>query len=188
MRLKPDEIKKLADHLMSLVLKQEGVVFKVEKPKIHDAIYFALHHHFEEERMIDQEAERLVTERGGAPGSLDRAKALGMIRRQLAQEKDFILSGGNEGRFSEDKLYHLSHLVADKLYDDDLMDFPDEDDGPKYFKRWIIEYFGRESALDDKVRKKIQSQANAPFEGSRDWDVLFKKYREEELKKMGHSS
>lgn len=121
-------------------------------------------------------------------GNVEKGKALMMIRKQIAKETDFVLSGGPEGRFSEDKLYHLAHLVGDKLFDDDLMDFPDEDDGPKFFKKVFIEYFGKEDALDEKVRKKIQSQANAPFEGSRDWDVLFKKYKEEELRRLGHGS
>lgn len=187
MRLKPEETKKLATHTADLLLKDKDVVVKIQRPQLLDTLYNVLHSHFEEERLIDVKSDELFKERAESVGSMDRAKALLMIKKQLAKEKNFILSGGNEGRFSQDKLNHLSHLCADKVYDDDLIDFKDEDEGVRYFKRVFNQYFALENQLDEKVRKKILSQANPPFEGSRDWDVLFKKYREEELKRMNHS-
>lgn len=76
-------------------------------------------------------------------------------------------------------------MVADRLYDDDLLDFPDEDDGPKFVKKVFLQYFGQEDQAVEKVRKKIQSMGNAPLEGSRDWDVLYRKFLEEELRRLG---
>ena len=186
MRLNSDECKKLATHTGNLILADQNNVFKAPKPKTFEAIESALRVHFEEERQIEERAQKLYSERSSEFEGLQPAKALGRIRAQLAQEDDFILSDGMEGRFSQDKISHIAHLVADKLYDDDLMDFPDEDDGPKFVKKVFIEYFAREGALEDKVRKKILSMANAPFEGSREWDVLFRKYKEEEMKRLGH--
>ncbi len=145
-------------------------------------------HHFEIERQIEQKAEQLYQEQAGAMASLEKGKALGMIRRQLADEKKFVLSGGNEGRFSQDKLNVMAHLIDDKLYNDDLVDFVDEDEGIKFFKRILNLYFGKENEIDEKVRKKIQSMGNAPFEGSREWDVLFRKFREEELRRINHGT
>jgi hypothetical protein len=186
MRLSPDECKKLATHAGNLILADQANVFKVPKPKIFEAIESALRVHFEEERQIEEKAQKLYQERASEFEGLQPAKALGRIRAQLAQETDFVLSGGMEGRFTADKISHIAHLAADKLYDDDLMDFPDEDDGPKFMKKIFMEYFAQESSVEDKVRKKIQSLSNAPFEGSREWDILFRKYKEEELKRLGH--
>lgn len=186
MRLLPDECKKLATHAGNLILADQRNTFKVPRPKIFESIESVLRTHFEEERQIEEEAQRLLQERADEFEGLQPNKAIGKIKAQIAKEKDFVLSGGMEGRMSSDKIIHLAHLVADKLYDDDLMDFPDEDDGPKFFKKVFQEYFQRESDLEEKVRKKILSMANPPFEGSREWDVLFRKYKEEELKRLGH--
>jgi len=187
MRLKPEESKKLATHVTDLLLKDRDVTVKIQRPQLLDTLYNVLHSHFEEERMIDVKTDELVKEKGESAGITDRGKALMMIKRQIAKEKSFILSGGIEGRFSQDKINFISHLCADKVFDDDLIDFKDEDEGVRYFKRVYTKYFALENELDEKVRKKIRGQANAPFEGSRDWDVLFRKYREEELKRLNHS-
>jgi hypothetical protein len=184
-RLKPEEIKKLAQHLTQEITNEKTVTLKVNRQKILETIDRVLSHHFEEERQIESQADRLYADR--ASETMDKGKAMMMIRRQIAKEKDFILSGGNDVRFSEDKISHMAHLVADKLFDDDLLDFKDEDEGPQFTKRVFTIYFKKEGEAHEKARKKILSMSNAPFEGSRDWDVLFRKYLEEELRRLAHT-
>jgi hypothetical protein len=67
------------------------------------------------------------------------------------------------------------------------VDFPEEEGDVRFFKRVFVDYFGKQDAVDGKVRKKISDQKNAPFEGSRDWEVLYKKYHEEELRRLGQA-
>ena|GEM_PF-357615 len=186
MRLKPDQIKKLAGHCGNKVFADPKNVFKVPRAKIFEAIETALRQHFSEEQKIEESAEKLLREEGDRFAGLQKSKALFMIKKQIAKEQDFILSGGEGHRMSPDKISHLAHLVADKLYDDDLMDFPDEDDGPKFFKAILTHYFTLEDQIDERVRKKISSLSNPPFEHSREWEVLFRKYSEEEKKRLGH--
>lgn len=185
MILKPEECKQLARVTGDKIIEDQRNVIKVPRAKIYEAIESALSQHFEEERRIEQRAEKLLQERKAEFEGIQHGKAFHMIKKQIAQEEDFIMSGGNEGRMSADKISHIAHLAADKLYDDDLMDFPDEDDGPKEVKKIFNQYFQQEDALDQKVRQKIQSQSNAPFEGSKDWEVLYRKYYEEEMKRLG---
>lgn len=187
MRLKPDEIRKLSVHAGNLILNRSDIQLKVPRPKILETIEAVLAHHFEEERQIDTKAEQLYLEQAAGMGKHERGKAIAMIRKQLAKEKDFVLSGAMDARFSADKISHLAHLIGDRLYDDDLMDFKDEDDGPKVIKKILMDYFQRENEIADKIRKKIQSMSNAPFEGSRDWDALYRRFFEEEMKRLGHS-
>jgi hypothetical protein len=186
MRLKPEECQKLAKKAGEKILADPQNVFKVPKAKILEAIEGRLRMHFEEERQIEDEADRLYQEQGDQFQGIQKSKAVQMLRAQLAKEKDFTLSGGPLGRMSPDKVMHIAHLVADKLYDDDLMDFPDEDDGPKVFKKIFQDYFSAEDAVGEKVRAKIQSLSNPPFEGSREWETLFRKYSEEEMRRLGH--
>jgi hypothetical protein len=187
MRLKPEESKKLAAHTGNIILNDPTVVLKAPRAKILETIERVLVQHFEEERQIDQKAEALYAQQADSMEKHERGKAIMMIKKQIAKEKDFILSGAMDGRFTQDKVFHIAHLVADKLYDDDLMDFKDEDEGGKVIKKIFMDYFSREGEVVEKVRKKIMGQANAPFEGSRDWDVLYRKYYEEEMKRLGHS-
>jgi hypothetical protein len=187
MRLKPEESSKLAKFLTEKIFSDPANSFKVPRADIERAIESSMKKHFEEEAKLDKDAENLLLQKRDEFAGLQRQKALSMIRRQLAEERNFVLSGGAHGRFSEDKISHLSHLVADRLFDDDLMDFADEDEGAKFVKRVFTAYFKAEDDLNDKVRKKIASLSSAPLEGSPDWEVLFRKYKEEELRRMNHS-
>ena len=42
-----------------------------------------------------------------------------------------------------------------------------------------------EEAMDAEVRKKISSQKKEILEGSEEWDVLYRKYYAEEMRRMG---
>jgi hypothetical protein len=88
-------------------------------------------------------------------------------------------------RFTEDRISHLAHLVIDALYNDDLVDYPDDDDQEalRAVKRHLTEYVRIENEAGEVARKKILSQSRAIHEGSREWDVLFRKYLEEEIQK-----
>ncbi|MBI1909806.1 MAG: DUF507 family protein [Deltaproteobacteria bacterium] len=85
--------------------------------------------------------------------------------------------------FSEDRLTHLAHLIHDGLYKDDLVDYPDEDKALREIKKVLMEYLHLDEAIDETVRAKITSQRRGIAEGSREWEILYKKYFEEELNK-----
>jgi hypothetical protein len=48
----------------------------------------------------------------------------------------------------------------------------------------LEQFFGGEDRLDEVVRQKIQSLSRRVAPGSREWDVLYRKYMEEELRKQ----
>lgn len=87
-------------------------------------------------------------------------------------------------KLSEDRISHLAHLVLDGLWKDDLADFPNEGRALAETKRVLREFFSRQDRLDETVRKKIQSLSRSVPPGSREWDVLYRKYLEEEIKKQ----
>lgn len=84
---------------------------------------------------------------------------------------------------SEDRLYHISHLIFDVLYKDDLLDFEDEDKGIRNIRAQLADYFSKDEKIDELVRKKINSLSKKVSESSIEWDVLYNKYYNEELKK-----
>ncbi len=86
-------------------------------------------------------------------------------------------------RLSEDRISHIAHLITDGIWKDDLVDFKDDNKVLKEVKRIISEHLMIEDRADNTARDKIRSLSRDIPEGSREWDILYKKYREEELAK-----
>lgn len=87
---------------------------------------------------------------------------------------------------SEDKISHLSHILLNKLYDLDLIEMDEDEEGAirKEIKRTIVAELRIGEEIDQIVRKKLQSFSKKLIEGSSEWEVLYNKYfREEEIKK-----
>ncbi|MBI5643901.1 MAG: DUF507 family protein [Deltaproteobacteria bacterium] len=84
-------------------------------------------------------------------------------------------------RLSEDRVSHIAHLVADGIWNDDIVDFIDDDKVLPEIKSVITGYLRIEDDADSAARAKIRSLSRDVPEGSREWDVLYKKYFEEEI-------
>ncbi len=87
-------------------------------------------------------------------------------------------------RLSDNRISHLAHLIIDGLWREDLADFPNEAHALRETKSVLKEFFNREDRLDEVVRKKIHSLSRPIPPGSREWDILYRKYLEEEIKKQ----
>jgi hypothetical protein len=70
------------------------------------------------------------------------------------------------------------------LRKDKLAEFSQEGRALAETKQALHEFFEREDQLDDLVRRKIQSLSRPVPVGSREWDILYRKYYEEELRKQ----
>ncbi|MBI5643455.1 MAG: DUF507 family protein [Deltaproteobacteria bacterium] len=91
-------------------------------------------------------------------------------------------------RLSDDRISHLAHLVSDGIWNDDLVDFKDDDKVLSEIKKVIADYLRVEDDADSAARNKIRSLSRDVPEGSREWDILYKKYYEEEVSKKGFFS
>ncbi len=86
-------------------------------------------------------------------------------------------------QISEDRVSHLSHKIAEKLWRDDLADFTDEALVLGAIKRTITAYFAVDEEVDQAVRKKLASYSQAKVPGSREWEILYQKFHREEMAK-----
>ena len=86
-------------------------------------------------------------------------------------------------RLSENRISHLAHLVMDGLRKGKLAEFPSEGRALSETKQVLHEFFQVEDHIDDIVRQKIMSLSRHVPPGSREWDVLYRKYFEEETRK-----
>ncbi len=84
---------------------------------------------------------------------------------------------------SDDRKSHFAHLLCDVLYDDDLADFSDDAAALRLAKDGIENFLKEFEAVDEMVRKKILSLKRGVVEGSPEWDTMYRKYYEEEIKR-----
>ncbi|MBT9329724.1 DUF507 family protein [Paracidobacterium acidisoli] len=89
-------------------------------------------------------------------------------------------------RISRDKLNKLAHVVADTLAETEECDFLEDRNTIRQEARKILEHLLMEELKIDKAAKqKIESQRRIILEGSQEWDILYRKYYNEEVKKLG---
>lgn len=86
---------------------------------------------------------------------------------------------------SEDRQTHWAHIVTDKVWGDDIADFSDDDQALKATKKAIIDFVREDIELDKRAREKVASLKRNVMEGTREWDILYKKYYEEEKSRYG---
>jgi uncharacterized protein len=88
-------------------------------------------------------------------------------------------------RLSREKVNILANLVTEDLVANDAIEFIEDRNTIRLEVAKIInEELRREEALDRDARKKIESQKKSVPEGSLEWDILYRKYYAEELKKL----
>lgn len=85
-------------------------------------------------------------------------------------------------KLSREKVLHISHLILGHLDRDDGVEYWDD---PQEIRQTIVKIIMDEmrndEAIDGLVRRKLESQKKGIVEGSDEWDVLYRKYYEEEV-------
>jgi hypothetical protein len=89
-------------------------------------------------------------------------------------------------RISRDKANKVAHVVTDALAGIDELDFVEDRNTIRLEVRKIMEdLLNQEAKIDQAARAKIESQKRTILEGSQEWDILYRKYYNEEVKKLG---
>jgi len=89
-------------------------------------------------------------------------------------------------RVSHDKVNKVAHVVTDGLAEMGEVDFLEDRNTIRLEVRKILEdLLNQEAKIDQAARNKIESQKRTILEGSQEWDILYRKYYSEEVKKLG---
>ncbi len=87
-------------------------------------------------------------------------------------------------RLGEDRISHISHLILDALVQDRHVDtLLPEERLLREIKRTITDELKFEDEADEVARRIIRSLSRKVPEGSPEWDVLYRKYRNEEMRR-----
>ena len=89
-------------------------------------------------------------------------------------------------RLTREKIVRISHQLVDLLVQSNEVEFvEDRDTIRQHMVQTMTNILREEEKIEVKVRKRITSQKKEILEGSEEWDVLFRKYYSEELRRAG---
>jgi hypothetical protein len=85
-------------------------------------------------------------------------------------------------KLSREKILRMSHLILNLLdADDEVEYYADPQEIRQQILKLISDEMKTDEAIEALVRRKIESQKRTIVEGSEEWDVLYRKYYEEEV-------
>ena len=87
-------------------------------------------------------------------------------------------------KFSEGRLSYLAHQIIAVLRNEGLAEIENERLALAEIKHALDSQRERESKLDEIVRRKIASLSRKVPPGSREWDILYQRYLDEEHRKQ----
>ena len=89
-------------------------------------------------------------------------------------------------RISRDKVNKVAHAVTEALAEVNELDFVEDRNTIRLEVRRVMEeLLNQEEKIDQAARHKIENQKRTILEGSQEWDILYRKYYQEEVKKLG---
>lgn len=86
-------------------------------------------------------------------------------------------------KYSEDRIKNLALAIHNRLYLDNEVDYVDEEESLKIIKKLMLDFFLLEDRLDEIVKNKILTLKKNISPGSPEWDIVYHKYFEEEMRK-----
>jgi len=89
-------------------------------------------------------------------------------------------------RVNRDKVNKVAHVITDALAEMNEVDFVEDRNTVRLeVRRLLEELLNQEEKIDQSARHKIENQKRTILEGSQEWDILYRKYYNEEVKKLG---
>jgi hypothetical protein len=88
-------------------------------------------------------------------------------------------------RLTREKINLLSHQVSDKLASIDAVEFIEDRNTIRLaVVDILVKWLKKEEEVDKAARVKIESQKRNIPEGSAEWEILYRKYYEEEFRNI----
>jgi hypothetical protein len=88
---------------------------------------------------------------------------------------------------SENRASHLTHLVIDGIWNDDLVEYNNEEKAVTIAKRGMNKFVKEMEEIDKAVNATIVSLRRGVLEGTPEWEILYSKYYGQEMQKRGIS-
>jgi hypothetical protein len=88
-------------------------------------------------------------------------------------------------KLSEARILFLARESLNRMRDEGLAEIPNFALALRHGRELIAEWQEKGDRTDAAIRRKIASLKRGVVEGSAEWQILYRRYREEELRKKG---
>jgi len=88
-------------------------------------------------------------------------------------------------RLTEARILYLARESLAKMRDEGLAEVPNFQVALRQARELVADWNEKGDALDAVVRRKIASIRRGIVEGGTEWNILYRRYRDEELRKKG---
>ncbi len=88
-------------------------------------------------------------------------------------------------RFTEERILYLARESLMRIRDERLAEIPNFPLALRQARELIAQWAEKGDEIDAAVRRKITSIKRGIVEGSPEWNLLYRRYRDEELRKRG---
>ncbi|RMA97594.1 DUF507 family protein [Hydrogenothermus marinus] len=180
MKLPAKLVERVSDNIIDELI--ENHIIEPENPeefkgKVKEIIVHAI----EEEKEIEQEAERLVEENLHIVQSeeLRYSTAVKKVKEKLAEERNIHLD-------PEERMNQVAHRIKKLIETDDTVEIFEH---PNKIRKRIFEKLKQlvreERDIDREVRRRIKSYSKKILEGTPEWKILYNRIYQDELIKRG---
>jgi len=182
MRLNP----KILENAINTLIKQliETGVVEVDKDTFTIKVKQIFEEAYQEEVQLTEDAKRILKENLHLldETGLDSAKAVAIIRKKLAEERNINLN-------PYERMNQIAKRIMDWIMEDDEIEIYEE----PYNIRKVIAKVLRDAVSEQKdIEKEAQKRAEAEaikrgiLIGSDDWNFVYRKYLSEVMKEKGY--
>lgn len=133
------------------------------------------------ERQLDEKVNDIINEQEEEIDlmQIDRKNMFWLLKKKLADEYDVLMN-------YEDRYNALSHDILNKLIDEDLINFSVSENKVKnVIFSSLYSYLKNYEKIEDDVYEKISNYKRKLIPGSEEFDIVYEKLYEEELKRKG---
>jgi len=135
------------------------------------------------ERELENEVKEIIAEQEEENEymfyDVDKKELFNMLKKKLATEDEFILN-------KTDRLNDLAHTIVEELWNEELIDYEINDGKMKNVVFDSMNGFIKEKhQIEDVVYDKLRNYKKELVPGSEEWELVFTKLYEQELKKRG---
>jgi hypothetical protein len=135
----------------------------------------------EKERKFDEKANEMLSESLGDMDAMqvDKRNMFWLVKRRLCEENSFILD-------FEERFNTLAYEILEDAWKQNLIDYKiSENRVRNMIYLSIIDYLKQYELIEDAVLSKIETLQKKPVVGSEEYDLIFEKFYEDELKRRG---
>jgi len=183
MLIKETQVPYIANKVIIDLLNSGFVKFNHGLDKSKSLVEEILMKNVEEERELENEIKEIIEEQKENNEfmfyDVDERELFSMMKRKLAKEDGFILS-------KTDRLNDLAHTIVEELWNEELIDYEINDGKMKNIVFDAMNSFIKEKhQIEDVVYDKLRNYKKELIAGSEEWELVFNKLYEQELKKRG---